>query len=146
MRLNRDAIAARIPHQGRMCLLDCVERHDAVHIVCSTSSHLQPDHPLRHDGILGAALGVEYAAQAMALHCALLAEGAPRPRGGYLASVRALTLYASTLDEAPLPLRIEASRLALNGATAMYHFMIHAGERLLLQGRLSAVIDASLPE
>ena len=146
MRLNRAAIAAHIPHQGSMCLLDGVESFDDAQIVCCASSHLQPGNPLRHEGMLGAALGVEYAAQAMALHCALQAEGASRPRSGYLTSVRALSLHAETLDAAPLPLRIVAKRLALNGPTAMYHFTICAGERLLLEGRLSAVIDASPTE
>lgn len=143
--MDRAAIAQRIPHQGRMCLLEGVAHYDDAGIVCTASSHLQADNPLRHAGVLGAALGVEYAAQAMALHCALLAGDAPRAASGYLTSVRALELHAPTLDEEALPLRIEASRLACNGGTAMYHFAICAGERLLLQGRLAAVLDAALP-
>ena len=142
MRMNHADIARHIPHQGRMCLLEGVEQYDDACIVCVTQSHVQPDNPLRHEGVLGAALGVEYAAQAMALHCALLAGDAPRASSGYLTSVRALELHAAVLDEAPLPLRIEAQRLACNEQTAMYHFAIHAGDRLLLQGRLSAVMDA----
>lgn len=141
--MDRAAIARRIPHQGRMCLLDAVLQHDDAHIVCTSRSHLLADNPLRHQGVLGAATGVEYAAQAMALHCALLAGDAPRARSGYLTSVRALDLHAHTLDETPQPLRITASRLALNDNTAMYQFSIHAGERLLLEGRLSAVMDAA---
>lgn len=141
--MDRAAIASRIPHQGCMCLLDAVLRYDDASIACTTLSHLLADNPLRHNGVLGAALGVEYAAQAMALHCALLAGDAPRARSGYLTSVRALELHANTLDETPQPLCIKASRLALNDNTAMYQFSIHAGERLLVQGRLSAVIDAA---
>lgn len=141
--MDRTAIAGRIPHQGRMCLLDAVLQHDDAGIVCTSHSHLLADNPLRHNGVLGAATGVEYAAQAMALHCALLAGNEPRARSGYLTSVRALELHADTLDETPQPLCIKASRLALNDNTAMYQFSIHAGERLLVQGRLSAVIDAA---
>ncbi|MDO4794998.1 MAG: hydroxymyristoyl-ACP dehydratase [Brachymonas sp.] len=141
--MDRAAIASRIPHQGCMCLLDAVLRYDDAGIACTARSHLLADNPLRHNGVLGAALGVEYAAQAMALHCALLAGNAPRARSGYLTSVRSLELHANTLDETGQPLLVEASRLALNDGTAMYQFTIHAGERLLAQGRLSAVIDAA---
>lgn len=141
--MDRAAIASRIAHQGRMCLLDAVLRCDDASIACTTRSHLLLDNPLRHKGVLGAALGVEYAAQAMALHCALLAGDAPRARSGYLTSVRSLELHANTLDEMGQPLLVEASRLALNDSSAMYQFTIHAGECLLVQGRLSAVMDAA---
>ena len=83
--LDRDAIMRRIPHQGTMCLLDAVLAWDDDHIRCSASSHLQPDHPLRAHGRLGAACGVEYAAQAMAVHGALVGAGA-RGRGGQCAA------------------------------------------------------------
>ena len=36
--LNRDAIAALIPHQGAMCLLSTVERYDERTIVCRATS------------------------------------------------------------------------------------------------------------
>ena len=71
--LDRVAIAARIPHQGSMCLLDAVLAWDSGQIHCRASSHRQPDNPLRAAARLGAACGIEYAAQAMAVHGALLA-------------------------------------------------------------------------
>ena len=71
--LQQADIARRIPHQGRMCLLDAVTEWDGAHIVCQASSHRASDNPLRAEGRLGAACGVEYAAQAMAVHGALLA-------------------------------------------------------------------------
>src|SRR5213075_1172850 len=75
--LAHDEIARRIPHQGSMCLLDRVLEWDAEHIRCEATGHSQPDHPLRAHGRLGAACGVEYAAQAMAVHGALVAASAP---------------------------------------------------------------------
>ncbi len=143
MRLTRTDIASRIPHQGRMCLLDAVEQYDEAGIVCQSHTHLLPDNPLRHAGVLGAATGVEYAAQAMALHCALVDESAPTANRGYLTSVRELELHVATLDAKQLPLRITASRLACHAGTAMYQFAIHAGDSLLVQGRLAAVLDAA---
>ena len=55
MKLDRDWIAAHVPHQGRMCLLDAVLSWDASAIECSASSHRACDHPLRAHGRLGAA-------------------------------------------------------------------------------------------
>jgi predicted hotdog family 3-hydroxylacyl-ACP dehydratase len=71
MRLDRSWIERNIPHHGRMCLLDEVLEWDAQHIRCRSGTHRQPDHPLRSQGRLGAACGIEYAAQAMAVHGAL---------------------------------------------------------------------------
>jgi predicted hotdog family 3-hydroxylacyl-ACP dehydratase len=72
MPLNRAWIEARIPHQGRMCLLDQVIEWNAQHIRCRTATHRAPDNPLRAHDRLGIACGIEYAAQAMALHGALV--------------------------------------------------------------------------
>ena len=71
MPLNRAWIEARIPHQGRMCLLDEVIEWNAQRIRCRTATHRAPDNPLRSHDRLGIACGIEYAAQAMALHGAL---------------------------------------------------------------------------
>lgn len=82
--LDRAWIAAHIPHQGSMCLLDAVREWSGEAITCTASSHTDPANPLRADGRLGAANGIEYAAQAMAIHGALLAgdgsEAASRAR------------------------------------------------------------------
>lgn len=68
-------IAAHIPHQGDMCLLDRVVKWDEQRIQCQAGSHRLGDNPLRSRDRLSAACGIEYAAQAMAVHGALLASG-----------------------------------------------------------------------
>lgn len=143
--LDRVAIAARIPHQGSMCLLDAVLAWDSGQIHCRASSHRQPDNPLRAAERLGAACGIEYAAQAMAVHGALLApEGAP-PRPGYLASVRSVQLAVDRLDDLPQDLDIVAERLSGDEHNILYHFRVeHAGD-LLLSGR-AAVMLVAQPE
>jgi predicted hotdog family 3-hydroxylacyl-ACP dehydratase len=143
--LDRAAIAARIPHQGSMCLLDAVLAWDSGQIHCRASSHRQPDNPLRAAERLGAACGIEYAAQAMAVHGALLApEGAP-PRPGYLASVRSVQLAVDRLDDLPQDLDIVAERLSGDEHNILYHFRVeHAGD-LLLSGR-AAVMLVAQPE
>ena len=57
--IDRAWIAARIPHQGSMCLLDAVESWDEQQIVCRATSHALPDNPLRAAGSLGVANAIE---------------------------------------------------------------------------------------
>ena len=70
--MNRAAICARLPHAGRMCLLERLAAWDNDSITCLASSHRDANNPLRRGGRLHAVAGVEYAAQAMALHGSLL--------------------------------------------------------------------------
>ncbi|AOF86707.1 putative 3-Oxoacyl-[acyl-carrier-protein] reductase [Hydrogenophaga sp. RAC07] len=135
-------IAARIPHQGRMCLLDAVTDWSADHIVCHALSHTDPAHPLRAAGRLGASNGIEYAAQAMAVHGALVAGADAAPRQGYLTSVRSVTLHAERLDDLPGPLSVRAERLSGDANHVLYRFTLHHGERCLLEGRAAVVLDA----
>lgn len=135
-------IAARIPHQGSMCLLDSVLQWDAEHIVCRASSHLNTDHPLRADAQLGMANGIEYAAQAMAVHGALLAGSETAPAAGFLASVRDVKWQAPRLDTQAAELQIHAQRLSGDGNTILYSFRLEAGGSTLLSGRASVMLDA----
>lgn len=98
--LQHADIARRIPHQGRICLLECVSARDTQQIRCEAGSHQGNDNPLRAHGRLGASCGIEYAAQAMAVHGALLAEASADAGAasqgiamGYLVSVRGVALH-----------------------------------------------------
>ncbi len=140
--LNHEGIAARIPHQGTMCLLDAVTEWSADHVVCRAVGHADPAHPLRAHGRLGVANGIEYAAQAMAVHGALVAGTEAAPRQGYLTSVRGVTLHAERLDDLPGPLDVRAERLSGDASNVLYRFTVgHAG-RCLLEGRAAVVLDA----
>lgn len=143
--LDRVAIAARIPHQGSMCLLDAVLAWDSGQIHCRASSHRQPDNPLRAAARLGAACGIEYAAQAMAVHGALLAPAGAPPRPGYLASVRSVQLAVDRLDDLPQDLDIVAERLSGDENNILYHFRVEHAGNLLLSGR-AAVMLVAQPE
>jgi predicted hotdog family 3-hydroxylacyl-ACP dehydratase len=143
--LGRDWIAAHIPHQGSMCLLDAVTAWTPQVIRCRSASHRRPDNPLRdgeRGGWLGAACGIEYAAQAMAVHGALLAARTERPRQGYLASVRGVELRAARLDDIAADLDIEAERLSGDANNVLYRFTVHAAGRLLLGGRAAVILAA----
>ncbi|MFN4343213.1 MAG: 3-hydroxylacyl-ACP dehydratase [Azonexus sp.] len=141
--LDRAAIAQRIPHQGSMCLLDAVLDWDDTRITCRATSHADPDNPLRADGRLGAANGIEYAAQAMAVHGALLAGDDGAPRQGYLTSVRGVTLHVARLDDLAGALQIAAERLSGDTNHILYQFSVNHAGRCLLEGRAAVVLDAT---
>ena len=144
--LDKNWIAAHIPHQGNMCLLDAVTEWSDAAITCRASSHTDPANPLRAEGRLGAANGIEYAAQAMAIHCALIAgeadEGAA-PRQGYLTSVRSVSLNVARLDDLPGDLEVHAERLSGDANNILYQFSLSHAGRCLLEGRAAVVLDAS---
>jgi predicted hotdog family 3-hydroxylacyl-ACP dehydratase len=141
--LDRAWIEAHIPHHGRMCLLDEVITWSPDRIRCRSSGHRAPDHPLRAHGRLGIVCGIEFAAQAMAVHAALTADrAASRPRAGLLASVRSVRLYVSRLDDVETDLICDAVRLAADRGTALYEFTLRSATSPLLSGRAAVVLDA----
>ena len=141
--MNPVAIADLVPHRGAMCLLAAVERHDDRSIVCRATSHCLADNPLRLDGRLPAVAGIEYAAQALAAHCALVDEVSlgPRRRRGLLAAARNVTLNVARLDDVPGPLTVRAERLIADEARLLYRFVIESGNRELLSGRVAVVLS-----
>jgi predicted hotdog family 3-hydroxylacyl-ACP dehydratase len=141
--LDREWIAAHIPHQGSMCLLDRVTEWSPERIRCTSASHRRSDNPLRADGRLGSVCGIEYAAQAMAVHGALLAATAAEPRQGYLTSLRGVDLFAGRLDDIDADLDIEAEHVSGDDNTVLYRFEVRAAGRLLLGGRAVVILDAS---
>jgi predicted hotdog family 3-hydroxylacyl-ACP dehydratase len=146
MRLNRAWIESRIPHQGRMCLLDEVIAWSAARVSCRSSTHREADNPLRAHGRLGVACGIEYAAQAMAVHGALVA-GAPAagaPAAGFLAAVRDVRFHSLRLDDVQGDLICDAERMAGDATTALYEFELRSDAALLLRGRATVVFDAGL--
>jgi predicted hotdog family 3-hydroxylacyl-ACP dehydratase len=97
---------------------------------------------LRAHGRLAAACGIEYAAQAMAVHGALLASGAGAPRPGMLASLRGVTLHVGRLDDIAADLIVEAARFSGDGNNVIYDFSLRANGRILLEGRAAVILDA----
>lgn len=143
---RRDDIAARIPHAGNMCLLDAVTDWGDEFIVCTASSHRDPANPLRSGGRLGVLCGIEYAAQAMAMHGGLgqTAPGEPpqRPKAGFLASVRGVSAHVSRLDDRAGDLHIEARRVSGGDNIVMYEFSVRDADTCLIEGRAAVVLDA----
>jgi predicted hotdog family 3-hydroxylacyl-ACP dehydratase len=130
--LDRTAIAALIPHQGRMCLLDAALAWDTTSILCRSIAHRDPTNPLRRGGRLAVVCTVELGLQAMALHGALAA-GGPQP-AGMVTSLRGVTLARPFADDLPDPLTIEARLLAGEPRGYAYHFAVTAADRPVCAG------------
>lgn len=158
--LDHDAIAARIPHAGRMCLLDRVLSWDADHLECI--ARLQTGaafHPLARNGRLPATAAIEYAAQAMALHGGLVQERAAQedgvlpdgpenrasrqgPRRGFLAGLRTVRLHTRWIDDGLPLLAIRVARFAGDDVQVLYDFEV-SGDGPIAQGRAVVVLDAA---
>lgn len=134
--LGRDWLAAHLPHQGAMSLLDEIVRWDATTIVARARRHGAADHPLRRDAGVPIAAGIEYGAQAAAAHGALVA-GSASSQAGLLASVRDVTFHAPRLDDVPGPLQIFAEQIGSGAAGVMYRFEVSAAARRLVEGRVT---------
>ena len=143
--LDHDAIAGLIPHSGSMCLLAGMTRWSDTEIVCHATSHHDPRNPLRTARGLLSPCAIEYAAQAMALHGALVGRataGAIRP--GFLASARGVQLHLLRIDELPGELRIEVTRLAGDDKQILYSFNVtHQGDPVA-EGRAAVVLNTPL--
>jgi predicted hotdog family 3-hydroxylacyl-ACP dehydratase len=148
--LDHAGIARRIPHQGCMCLLDRLEGWTADAVHCSATGHGDPTHPMRTRGGLLAPCAIEYAAQAMALHGALVAESLPgggpaAPTPGFIASVRGVRFGVERLDTVEGALQVFAERLSGDDRQVLYAFRLtDAADRLLAEGRAVVVLNTPL--
>jgi predicted hotdog family 3-hydroxylacyl-ACP dehydratase len=140
MRLTKAQIAGMIPHAGSMCLLAEVCEADDTSIRCRAVSHRDAGNPLRDPTGLPAICGVEYAAQAMAVHGAIACGGISGP--GMLASARDVVLYVPRLDVLAADIFVIARRLVGDGRRLMYEFELQADAARLLHGRATVVLGA----
>ncbi len=131
-----------IPHAGIMCLLEGVVFWDANKIRCISATHRDPHNPMRAGGELPALCGIEYAAQAMAVHGGLGGAVGARPKAGYLASLRDVICRRGRLDDLAGDLIVDAERLAGDGSRVMYRFNLRVGDVGVLRGRATVILDA----
>lgn len=97
---------------------------------------------MRSGDTLLALCGIEYAAQAMAVHGAWDAKFDKKPRAGYLAALRDVACDRMRLDDVNDDLIIEAEKLMGDEARVIYQFSIQAGTDRIISGRATVVLDA----
>lgn len=140
MKIDRAWIQRHIPHQGTMCLLEAVTHWDDTDIQCYAHSHRALDNPLRNAHGLPISAGIEYAAQAMAVHGALLAPANEIPQVGFLTSVRNVQWWVPQLDHAVDAITVQATRISGNAVSLLYDFRVLCQDRLLLCGRAGVLV------
>lgn len=145
MMISRTEIATMIPHAGTMCLLDGVLYWDQASIRCVSGRHRAEDNPLRRAGRLNAICGLEFAAQAMAVHGRLSGGVSRRPQAGYLASVRDVRCMKERLDLLEGDIIVKADRLMGDEERAIYQFALEWAGDEILSGRAAVVLQV-LPE
>jgi predicted hotdog family 3-hydroxylacyl-ACP dehydratase len=136
--LARDWLAANLPHQGAMSLLEAVVAWDSARLSAVASSHRDAGNPLRRGAELPIACAIEYAAQAAAAHGALVSA---RPSAeGMLVAVRAVEFHAARLDDVEARLDVAVESLGGSDAGVSYRFDVSAGGRPLATGRLTVAL------
>ena len=133
--LGRDWLAAHLPHQGAMNLLDEVVAWDESGLRATANGHRSAGNPLRRGAELPVACAIEYAAQAAAAHGALLASAPSAP--GMLVAVRGVEFHAARLDDQPGALEIAVEPLGGGDSGVIYRFDVSSAGRLLATGRLT---------
>jgi predicted hotdog family 3-hydroxylacyl-ACP dehydratase len=141
MLIGREKIAGMIPHSGAMQLLDGVLSWDAARIRCISRTHRDERNPLRCGAELPALCGIEYAAQAMALHGSLTGHAGGKPRAGYLASLREVVCCRRRIDDLEGELVVDAERLMGEASHVIYGFEVRVGRSGVLRGRAAVVLD-----
>jgi len=137
--LTRSQIEARVPHAGAMCLLDSVLHWDATTIVCEAAAP-GAAHPLARAGGVPAVAAIEYAAQATAVHGALL-EAAQTPQAGLLAKLSDVELSVAVFDETGGSLTVRATVLSRNTSGCMYTFDVSDQRACVARGRLIVALQ-----
>lgn len=136
--LSKLELCRLIPHEGRMCLIDSVEEWGPIEIRCLTRSHLDSNNPLRREGRLESLCGLEYAAQAMAIHIGLAASTDwSGPHVGYIGGIQNCTMHQEYLDVVASELEIQAIQLFTQEHRAIYSFSLSGNGEPLLNGRAS---------
>lgn len=135
-----EGIERLLPHVGAMRMIGAVTQWNEEEIECVAQSHRDPANPLRIDGTLPAACGLEYGAQAMAIHGALVAGRGAKPRVGLLVAAHELVWRVPRLDVVAGALTVRARRLLGSAHQVAYEFDVLDVERSLVSGRASVML------
>lgn len=98
---------------------------------------------MRAHGQLPALCGIEYAAQAMAVHGGLAGIVGGKPKAGYLASLRDVACPKKSLDDLEGDLIVDAEKLMGDESRVIYRFTLRVGEVEVLSGRATVVLEAA---
>jgi len=138
--LNSQEIEQRLPHAGKMSLLDKVTHADRLTLSASAVSHLSSNNPLRLNHKLSSINGIEYAAQAMAIHGFLLSElkqTEASTQTRYIATIRNIDIFTPFFPETESVIKIEVEQLMSDTNGFTYQFHISDGKKALISGKIT---------
>lgn len=142
MLIEKSELCGLIPHAGTMCLLGGVLDWDEDSITCIATSHLDADNPLRHADQLSSVHLLEYGAQSIAVHGALLARRTGNTQGpGYLAALQDVELHRESLDGISGALEIRAQRIATAAECLLYSFGVSTESQVLAKARATIFLQ-----
>jgi predicted hotdog family 3-hydroxylacyl-ACP dehydratase len=131
---GRAQIERLVPHSGAMCLLDAVMAWDSSHIACRSAAPAA-QHPLTREGRVPAIAACEYAAQAVAVHGALL-DGVQDARDGMLAKLADVELRMSYFPLGTGDVSVRAELLGRLATGCLYAFDVASHDQAVASGRL----------
>lgn len=134
VKMTADEIATLIPHGRGMSMISEVVAWDANTIHCRSDRLSEPENPLSENGELTAIVLIEYAAQAAAVHGALLNSALGENRPAYIGAVKNIELFVQQANNRE-SIDIHADCLMNNGAGAIYEVAIQQ-QQMLLRGKL----------
>lgn len=139
--LNHNEIEQRLPHSDNMSLLNEIIQFDKQSLTALAISHLDANNPLWQNGRINTVNGIEYAAQAMAVHGSLLSEKlSATPLTGYIATVRNIIIKVPQLPIEKTPLLINVEQLMSNEDGFTYQFHISCAQQSLILGRITVFL------
>lgn len=141
--IDHNTIALLVPHAGSMCLIDQVLEQNLDTIRCRAQIRAS-GHPLARNGEIPSTVAIEYAAQACAIHGALL-EKSGQSRPGFLAKITSTKLDTRPLSPVDDPLMIFARRLSSTDQGCLYTFETSTPMRLLAAGTLMIAFTDTHP-
>ncbi|MGI9492994.1 MAG: hypothetical protein ACR2QF_11410 [Geminicoccaceae bacterium] len=142
MLLTREQLEPLVPHAEAMLMIDGVTAYDDQRLCCVSLRHQAADNPLRRDGRLSAHHGIEFAAQAAAVHGGLIDQDNRAPLRA-LAAVRKASFSRPWLDDLADRLEINADLIMVDRQAAVYQASLsHQGE-IIASMRLTLMTIAS---
>ncbi|MEM7057554.1 MAG: hypothetical protein AAF557_08190 [Pseudomonadota bacterium] len=121
-----------MPHKGPMQLIKTITKMDEGSIHAEPTDHMNPDFPLRLDGMLYTSALVELGAQAAAAHASI--HGVGGAHAGLVLAVSNVVLHTQEAPEAPL--QVQAQRVAGMDQSARYTFQVSTRGEPLAEGEL----------
>lgn len=136
--IDHAAISQLIPHTGNMVLLDEITHWNSDSITAKVLAKSLLDNPLIEESdnnTFNSLLLIEYAAQAAAVHAALLASGLGEQRPAYIGATKNIIMQQKTV-EPTCPITIDAEMLLANANGAIYQIECLQNQTTVISAKL----------